>query len=133
MGWEVFHQVILIPTPIRLIEITSKRESNCNVMITGLVDHKLHVVLSHELNPRLTRDLSTSSFNPHRLRYELFFTPSHCRHDFISLVPTRPLISNSSFWSRSPTRRRLFADQRFSGSGGSGARGVSSHSTKESH
>ena len=46
---------------------------------------------------------------------------------------TRLSTSTSSFWSRSPTRRRLLADQRLSGSGGGGARGVSSRSTKESH
>ena len=51
--------------------------------------------------------------------------------------------STSSFWSRSPTcltkawiqafEKRLLADQRLSGSGGGGARGVSLRSTKESH
>ena len=46
---------------------------------------------------------------------------------------TRLSTSTSSFWSKIPMRRRLLADQRFSGSGGSGARGVSSRSTKEHH
>ena len=56
MGWEVFHQVILIPT--RLTELTSKRKGNCNVMITRLVSHGLHVILPRDL----IRDLSTSPF-----------------------------------------------------------------------
>ena len=40
-------------------------------MITGPEGHGLHVILPRDL----IRDLSTSSFNLHRLRYELFITP----------------------------------------------------------
>ena len=44
MGWEGFYQAKLISTSIRLTELTSKREGNCNVMITGLADHGLYVM-----------------------------------------------------------------------------------------
>ena len=49
---------------------------------------------------------------PHlpRHRYELFFVSPHRRYNLISLVPTWPSISTSSFWSRSPTRR-MWAEQ----------------------
>ena len=90
------------------------RKPNCNVMITGPIDYGLHVVLSRQFHLWPTRGLSTSSFILHRLRYELFFTPSHRCYNLISLVPTWPPISTSSFWSRSPTRCRLLADQRLS-------------------
>ena len=83
-------------------------------MNTRPVDHGLLVILSCKLNPWPTHDLSTSSFNLYRLRYELFFIPSHCRYNLISLVLTWPPISTSFFWSRSPTHRRLLADQCFS-------------------
>ena len=133
MGWEIFHQVTLIFIPIYLTELTFKRKGNCNVMITGLVNHGLYVVLLCELHSWPIRDLSTSSFNLHRLHYELFFIPSHRSYNLISLVPTWPPISTSSFWSKSPIGCRLFVDQRFSGSGGDGVKGVSSRSTKKSH
>ena len=48
MGWEVFHQAILILISIRLTELMSKKEGNCNVMVTGLTDHGLHVIQSCE-------------------------------------------------------------------------------------
>ena len=51
IGWEVFYQAILIPT--RLMELTSKRECNCYIMITGLVDYGLHVIYLRDLNPLL--------------------------------------------------------------------------------
>ena len=57
-------------------------------MITGPINHGLHVLLSHKLNLQPTQDLFTLSFNPHRLRYELFFTPLHHRYNLISLIPT---------------------------------------------
>ena len=43
---------------------------------------------------------------PHlpRHHYELFFVSPHYHYNLISLVPTRPSISTSSFWSKSPTR-----------------------------
>ena len=44
MGWEVFYQATLIPTPIRSTELTSKKEGNCFVMITGPANHDLHVI-----------------------------------------------------------------------------------------
>ena len=72
------------------------------------------MILSRKLNPRPIHDLSTSSFNLHRLRFELFFTPLHRRYKLISFVPTWPSISTSSFWSRSPTHCGLLVDQRFS-------------------
>ena len=83
-------------------------------MITGFLDHGLHMILSRKLNLWPTRDLSTLSFNLHHLRYELFFIPLHCCYNLISLVPTQPPISTSSFQSRSPTRRKLLADQHLS-------------------
>ena len=86
----------------------------CNIMIMRPVDHGLHMILSRELNRQPTRNLSTLSFNLHRLCYELFFTPSHHCYNLISLVPTWPPISTSFFWSRSSTCRRLLADQRLS-------------------
>ena len=133
MGWEVFHQVTLIPIPIYLMKLMSKKEGNCNVIITRFVDHELYMVLLRELNPQPIRDLSTLSFNPQRLRYELFFTLSHCCYNLISLIPTWPPISTSSFWSKSLTRHRLLTDQRFFGSGDNGARTVSSRFIKKNH
>ena len=133
MGWEVFYQVTLIPTPIYSTELTSKREGKSNVMITGFINLGLHMILSRQLNPRPTCDWSTSSFNLHHFCYELFFTPSHCCYNLNSLIPTRPPISTSSFWSRSPMHSRLLVDQCFSGSGCGGAKRVSSCSIKKSH
>ena len=47
------------------------------------------MVLSIELNSKLTYDLSTSSFNPHRLHYESFsFTPPLRHYNLISLIST---------------------------------------------
>ena len=68
-------------------------------MITRPENHRLHVILLRNL----IHNLSTSSFNLHHLCYKLFFIPSHCCYNLISLIPTRPPISTSSFWSRSPT------------------------------
>ena len=41
MGWEVFYHTtfILIPTPTRSTELTSKGEGNCNVMIAEPSSH----------------------------------------------------------------------------------------------
>ena len=133
MGWEVFYQGTLIPTHTHSTELTSRRESNCNIIITGPVDHGLHVVLLYKLNSQPTCDLFTSSFNPHRFRYKLFFTPSHYYYNPISFVPTWPPISTSSFWSKSPTHCRLLANQRFSGSGSGRAREMPLCSIKENH
>ena len=102
----------LIPIPIRLIEPTSKREGNYNIMITGPADHGLHVIQSREFNYHpaymwlANFILKSYMLRPHLLchRYELFFILAHCRYNLISLVPTRPLINTSSFWSRSSTR-----------------------------
>ena len=102
MGWEVFYQVTLIPTPIRLTELTSKRKGNCNVMIKGPADHGLHV--TYQLHPFVLKSYMPRLHLP-RHRYELFFVPPHRRYDLISLVPTRLHISTSSFWNRSPTCR----------------------------
>ena len=43
-----------------------------NIVITGPVNHELHVILPRDL----IRNLSTSSFNLHCFRYELLFTIS---------------------------------------------------------
>ena len=56
LGWEVFYQVTLIPTPIRATELTSKREGNCNIMITGPADHGWHVIF-------LASAMSSSSYH----------------------------------------------------------------------
>ena len=61
MGWEVFHQATVIPIPIRSMELTSKREDNCNIMVTGPINHGLHVI-SHM--SQFTHDLITLSFHP---------------------------------------------------------------------
>ena len=76
MGWEVFYQVILIPIPIRLTGLTSKREGNCNVMIEGLADHELHV--TYQLHPFVLKSYMPRFHLP-RHRYELFFVLPHCR------------------------------------------------------
>ena len=136
MGWEVFHQVILIfiPTPICSTKLTSKRESNCNIMITGPVDHGLHVILSRDFtsfNLHVTYQLHIS--NLHHLRYKLFFTLSHRCYNLISLILTWLSISTSFFWSKNLTCHRLLADQRLSKYGSSGAKEVSSRFTKKSH
>ena len=44
MGWEVYYQVTLIPTPTRLTVLMCKREDNCNIMITEPIDYKLHMI-----------------------------------------------------------------------------------------
>ena len=44
-----------IPTSIHLTELMSKKESNFNVMITGLADHELHVIF-------LNTAISSSSY-----------------------------------------------------------------------
>ena len=44
MGWEVFYQATLIPTPICSTELMPKKEGNCNVMIPGPADHELQVI-----------------------------------------------------------------------------------------
>ena len=76
MGWEIFHQVTLIPILIRSTKLTSKRESNYNVMITGLVDHTLHLILSRELiSPGLH---ITYQFHPSIYIVSAMNSFSHC-------------------------------------------------------
>ena len=99
MDWEVFYRVTLIFTS--LTELKFKKQGNCDIMIMGPVDHRLNVILPHDL----TCDSSSSSFNLHRFRYELFFTLFHCRFNLIPLIPTWLPISTSSFLSRSPMHR----------------------------
>ena len=70
-------------------------------MITGPVSHGLYVILPHNI----IHDLSTYPSLFHHLCYKLFFTPLHRHYNLISLVPTRPPINTSFFWSRSLTRR----------------------------
>ena len=70
-------------------------------MIKGPVAHGLHV--TYQLHSFVLKSYMPQ---PHLLRhrYELFFVSPPRRYNLISLVPTRPSISTSSFWSRSPTR-----------------------------
>ena len=51
LGWEVFQQTTLTPIliPTRLMELTSKKKGNCNVMIKKLADHRLY--MTHQLYP----------------------------------------------------------------------------------
>lgn len=56
------------------MELTSKRESNSNIIIIGLVDYGLHVIQSHHLS---TSSLYLTCLNLLCHRYELFFYQSH--------------------------------------------------------
>ena len=133
MGWEVFHQVILIltPTPIYLTELTSKREGNCNVMITGPVDHGLHVILSRELNPRPTHDWFIFSF----------FTASAMNsssHRRIVATTSSPLYRLGHQSALALSRAEVLRVTKYLQTnafplGSGGAKGISSRSTKESH
>ena len=60
MGCEVFYQVTFIPT--RSTELTSKREGNCNIMITGPVSHGLHMIL-HMIYRLILHFFTTSAIN----------------------------------------------------------------------
>ena len=138
----IYTYILKYKTIIYIIFIYEiKPNFSCNVMITW----SCHVSLTLGLYVTGWFHLSLL----HRLRYELFFKSSHCHYNLISLVPTWQPISTSFFWSRksyashvsqissllwsSAHEKRLLADKRLSGSGGGGARGVSSHSIKESH
>ena len=90
-----------------------------------------------------TRDLSNLSSLP--LLWTLFI-PLHYHYKLISLVPTRPPISTSSFWTTSPMRcmwtKVVYFDHWFTKttcrltsfkSGSGGARKIFSYSTRKSH
>ena len=67
IGWEVFYQATLITTSIRSTELTSKRESNCNVMVMGPTNHGLHVIflataMSSSLYRLIVATISSPSF-----------------------------------------------------------------------
>ena len=71
-------------------------------MIKGPANYGLHV--TYQLHFFFLKSYMPQSHLPCH-RYELFFVPPYHRYNLISLVPTRPSVSTSSFWSRSPTRR----------------------------
>ena len=67
MGWEVFHQIILIPIliPTCLTELTSKKEGNYNVMIMGPADHGLDIIfLATAMSSFLYRFIIATTSSP---------------------------------------------------------------------
>ena len=86
MGWEVFYQATFIPTPIRLMVLTSKREGNCNVVTCRLRDARDLVTPQ----PRLPRDCYELFFVPHQCRYNLIASTSYYRSYVSPSLSSRP-------------------------------------------
>lgn len=127
-------------------------------MITGLIDHGLHMIKSREFNYHSPRTwlVKLHSFilkyympQPHLPchHYELFFILLHCHYSFISLIPIWPSISTSFFENRSFIHcmwakqvvcfdcqlTKTICRPMFFQFGGNGARAIFLYSTKKNH
>ena len=71
-------------------------------MIKGRADYGLH--MAYQLHPFVLKSYMPQPYLPCH-HYELFFVPPYCCYNLIAIIPSRLLISISSFWSRSLTRR----------------------------
>ena len=72
----------------------SKKEGNCNVMIKGAVDHRLH--MPYQLHLFVPKSYMPQTHLPCQ-RYELFFVSPYYRYNLIPLVLTWQPIKTSSF------------------------------------
>ena len=100
-------KVSLYPSQLNLEDYYTKL-LHCNVMIKELADHGLH--LTYQLYLFVLKSYMPQSYLLCHC-YELFFVPPYRRYNLIFLVPTRPLVSTSSFWSKSPTGRMWATNQ----------------------
>ena len=102
IGWEVFYQATFLPTPIRLTELISKREGNCNVMNKGPADHGLHVIQSY-----LNLIFLATAINSFSYHYNLIISTSY----YHSLNPSITFYSTLPSSSSHPKTKALWSLQ----------------------